>query len=393
MRRSQSPGTGNRGGEGQAAADNRRSTAKALGHEEDLLFGTLSAFVSFVVIGDMRLSDIGEFGLIERIRKAGARRASRALIGIGDDAAELFISPGEALLATTDLLLEGVHFDLRTTDLYSLGWKAAAVNLSDIAAMGGAPRYCLTALGIPAAAPVETIAEFYRGARACLAKFDAELVGGDTCRSRRGFMISVTMLGETLRGRAVTRGGAAPGDRIFATGTLGDSGAGLELLQKAEGRSQKGKEATKLIAQHLRPVPRVIEGMKLARSGVASAMIDVSDGFSSDLGHICEESRVGAEVFAERIPLSKELRAAARRLSLPVLDYAMSGGEDYELLLTVPPKRTKMLRSLRIKATEVGVITAGGGMVLIDERGLRRPLYAAGYDHFRKEAVRRRTGS
>ncbi len=330
----------------------------------------------------MKLADLGEFGLIERIRKAGARRARRALIGIGDDAAEVLVSPDEASLATTDLLLEGVHFDLRTTDLYSLGWKAVAVNLSDIAAMGGLPRYCLTALGIPLSLTAEALSEFYRGVRACLEKFDTELVGGDTCRSRQGLIISVTMLGETVKGRAVTRSGAAPGDRIFVTGTVGNSGAGLALL-KAGIRSPKGGDR-KLIERHLRPTPRVIEGMKLAWSGIASSMIDVSDGLSSDLGHICDESNVGAEVFAGRIPLSKELRAAVPRLSGPLLDLALFSGEDYELLFTVPPRLTGRLRSLRLGATEIGVVTEGAGMICIDQRGRRSALAAAGYDHFRK---------
>jgi thiamine-monophosphate kinase len=185
----------------------------------------------------MKISELGEFGLIERIRRSGGRRASRALVGIGDDAAAVLVATGEALLATTDLLLDGVHFDLKTTDLLSLGWKAAAVNLSDIAAMGGVPRFCLTALGIPASFSVQDIDEFYRGFRACLEKFGIELAGGDTCRSASGFTISVTVLGETIGGKSVTRAGAAPGDGIFVTGTLGDSAAGLALLRKREGRA------------------------------------------------------------------------------------------------------------------------------------------------------------
>jgi len=345
----------------------------------------------------MKLSDIGEFGLIERIREAGARSASRALIGIGDDAAALLVDPGEALLATTDLLLEGVHFDLRTTDLYSLGWKSAAANLSDIAAMGGLPRYCLTALGIPVSFTVEALAEFYRGLRACLGKFGTEVVGGDTCRSRRGFCIGVTLLGETREGRAVTRRGAAPGDRIFVTGTLGGSGAGLELLQKnvrrkTSGGRGKGKAQSairKLIERHLRPVPRVNEGIQLAGSGAVSAMIDVSDGLSSDLGHICDESCVGAEVHAGRIPLSRELRAAASLLARPELDLALFGGEDYELLFTVPPEQVARLRSLPVRAAEIGVVTPGAGMILVDERGRRSSLSPAGYDHFKRSSRRR----
>ena len=223
-------------------------------------------------------------------------------------------------------------------DFFSLGWKAAAVNLSDIAAMGGIPRYCLTALGIPAGISVEQVAEFYRGFNALLKNYATALVGGDTCSSRKGLFISVTALGEVEPKRIITRTGAEPGDRIFVTGTLGDSAAGLELLRirnvpcirastvlrpivvPSRGESRDGNQGPhkrraqaecgmrnkrsttrnpqsaieKLIAHHLRPVPRVEWGRKLALSGCASAMIDLSDGLSSDLFHICEQSGVGA---------------------------------------------------------------------------------------------------
>jgi thiamine-monophosphate kinase len=345
----------------------------------------------------MKISDLGEFGLIDRIGKTAPRKTKRVPIGIGDDAAALLLSPSSALLATTDMLIEGVHFDLTTTDLYSLGWKAAAVNLSDIAAMGGVPRFCLTALGIPPSFTVEDIGEFYRGVTACLKKFETVLVGGDTCSSKKGFVISVTVLGEVVRKQVVTRSGARPGDLIYVTGMLGDSAAGLEILKKGSGARGQGsgerrnkKSAIRntqsamraLIERHLRPVPRVAEGRKLALSGLASAMIDVSDGLSSDLGHICKQSGVGAEVFAERIPLSKELRSA-KGLKQPPVEYALSGGEDYELLFTSPVERERELISLRVRATVIGAITRKKGMRMATEKGEIHPLAAGGYEHFR----------
>jgi len=336
----------------------------------------------------MKISDIGEFGLIDRIGRTASRNAKGAPIGIGDDAAALVLSPSSTLLATTDMLIEGVHFDLETTDLRSLGWKAAAVNLSDIAAMGGVPRFCLTALGIPPSLSVEDISEFYRGVNACLRKFGTVLVGGDTCASKQGFVITVTVLGEAARKKIVTRSGARPGDMIFVTGSLGDSAAGLELLSSGSGVRGQGSGKTRnsgtrrLIEKHLRPVPRVNEGGKLSAAGIASAMIDVSDGLSSDLGHLCRLGGVGAEVFARRIPLSKELRSAKGLKKTPV-EYALSGGEDYELLFTVPPGRIKKLKALPLVATEIGVITIDRSMRLIDELGQGSPLRAAGYDHFR----------
>jgi thiamine-monophosphate kinase len=331
----------------------------------------------------MKISDLGEFGLIDRIGKTAPRNAKRAPIGIGDDAAALLLSPASLLLATTDMLIERVHFDLKTTDLFSLGWKAAAANLSDIAAMGGVPRFCLTALGIPPYLTVEQVDEFYRGFSVCIRKQGTVLVGGDTCSSPKGLIVSVTVLGEAEKRHAITRSGARPGDLLYVTGPLGDSGAGLELLRSAEcGVRSKKTECGKLIEKHLRPIPRIAEGRKLALSVIASAMIDVSDGLSSDLGHICEQSRVGAEVFAERIPLSKALRGA-KGLKREPLEYALSGGEDYELLFTVHPDRIKKLKAMRLAVTEIGVITRDRSMRLIDERGQGRPLTAAGYDHFR----------
>jgi thiamine-monophosphate kinase len=331
----------------------------------------------------MKIASLGEFGLIEQIRRTAARDAKRVRIGIGDDAAALVLSPASVLLATTDMLLEGVHFDLATTDLFSLGWKSAAVNLSDIAAMGGAPRFCMTALGIPPSLTVEDIGAFYRGANACLKKFGAVLVGGDTCRSRKGFVITVTLLGEMARKRIITRSGARPGDLIFVTGTLGDSAAGLEILRSADcGVRSKKPECRKLIEKHLKPFPRVAEGMKLAAAGAASAMIDVSDGLSSDLVHICEQSRVGVELFAEKVPLSKHL-LSMKTLQRPALEYALSGGEDYELLFTVPREKAGRLRSIRLKVTEIGRVVKGTGMRLFGDDGRRTPLRASGYDHFR----------
>ncbi|MDH4163353.1 MAG: thiamine-phosphate kinase [Nitrospirota bacterium] len=331
----------------------------------------------------MRLDDIGEFGLIERIRRSFAAPSQRAPIGIGDDAAALCVSPGHTLLATTDMLVEGVHFDLATTDLYSLGWKSAAVNLSDIAAMGGTPRFCMTALAIPRRITVERIAAFYRGLHAIARKHGVVLVGGDTCSSKRDLVISIAMLGEARRKKIVTRSGARPGDLVYVTGTLGDSGAGLELVRSSKsGNLRQKTDVRKLIERHLRPVPRVAWGRMLAESGSVSAMIDVSDGLSSDLGHLCEESGVGAEITGDRIPLSRSLRRATG-LRQNILDYALSGGEDYELLFTVPPRREKTIPGFGIDATNIGVVTKGRSLRFIDDMGSVRLLQASGYDHFK----------
>jgi len=335
----------------------------------------------------MRISDLGEFGLIRNIQRLSFRKTSTAPIGIGDDAAALKVASSKILLATTDMLLEEVHFDLSFTDFYSLGWKSAAVNLSDIAAMGGVACHCLTGLGIPKRITAEQIMDFYRGLIALLKMHRAALVGGDTCYSRQGMVISVTVLGEVEKKNLLSRAGARPGDRVFVTGTLGGSAAGLEILknmprgQKLRGR---GAEAKKLIAEHLRPVPRTAEGRAIARSGCASAMIDISDGLSSDIAHICEQSGVGAEIHSDRIPISPALMRLSSGLTMPVLHYAMSGGEDYELLFTVPPGKMNKLRSLHLPVTEIGEIKRRKALMLVDDAGRKNTLQATGYEHFRR---------
>lgn len=347
----------------------------------------------------MKLSDLGEFGLIERIRKLSQGRSAATLVGIGDDAAAFRPAPSSALLATTDLLLEGVHFDLSYTDYYSLGWKSAAVNLSDIAAMGGTPRFCLTALGIPPSVSPGQVLDFYRGVNDLLRRYDTALVGGDTCSSRRELFISITAMGEAKRSRIITRSGARAGDRIFVTHSLGDAAAGLDLLRQGvrEPAERTGRSAVpgisaaeaKVLEKHLRPVPRVKEGMVLSRSGCPSAMIDVSDGLSSDLFHICRQSGVGADISAEAIPRSKAFTVVAGRLSRPWPSQALSGGEDYELLFTVPPRRLAKLASLKLALTEIGVITRRPSILIADAKGKQSPCIPQGYDHFAGTAAKR----
>jgi thiamine-monophosphate kinase len=335
----------------------------------------------------MRISDLGEFGLIRDIQRLSLRKSSSALIGIGDDAAALKVSSSKTLLVTTDMLLEEIHFDLSFTDFHSLGWKSAAANLSDIAAMGGVPRYCLTSLGIPDRISVEQIRDFYRGFHSLMKTHKTVLVGGDTCHSAKGMVINVTVLGEVDKKNLLSRTGAKSGDRVFVTGTLGGAAAGLEILKKrvkGQRRMANGAAARTLIAKHLRPVPRVAAGRVIARSRCASAMIDISDGLSSDLAHICEQSGVGAEVHSDRIPISPALRALSKGLTMPALFYALSGGEDYELLFTVPPRKIKLLKSLRMPITEIGSVKRGKSLILVEDTGMKNTLQATGYDHFRR---------
>jgi thiamine-monophosphate kinase len=329
----------------------------------------------------MKLSRVGEFGLIERIRKA-AHKGRGVRVGIGDDAAWLDCL-GRTLLVTTDLLIEGVHFDLRWISFYALGYKTLAVNLSDIAAMGGTPAFLTLSLGIPADFESEDIEEFYRGIRDLAARSGVSLVGGDTSAAER-FFISAALIGHSPR-RPVLRSGARAGDDLYITGTLGDSALGLDLLKKKKvsPKSKRGPAAY-LIRRHHFPSARLKAGARLARAGLAKAMIDVSDGLVQDLGHLCKASGVGAEVWADALPLSPAYRtlAGAKRA------YALSGGEDYELLFAARPedsrKLEKIRRQLGSRITRIGKCRAAArGIGVFDGRGRSVPVPRMGYDHFK----------
>ncbi|HEX2387381.1 MAG TPA: thiamine-phosphate kinase [Candidatus Binatia bacterium] len=324
----------------------------------------------------MKVGEVGEFGLIERIRKAAPQgRGVRA--GIGDDAAWL-ASGGAALLVTADLLIEKVHFDLRWTSFYALGYKTLAVNLSDIAAMGGLPAYLTLSLAIPARFDSKDIEEFYRGVRALALRTDVSVVGGDISRARR-FFVSAALIGRAPY-KPILRSGARPSDDLYVTGTLGDSALGLKLLKK----NAKGRDAAYLIERHNYPAPRLRAGALLAQRRLATAMIDVSDGLLQDLGHICKASGVGAEIREESLPLSP----AYRRLSGGDAATALGGGEDYELLFTARPRARKVLERLRtslgVRVTRIGrCLSARTGIKVLDRRGRARQPSVTGYDHFK----------
>lgn len=326
----------------------------------------------------MKLSSLGEFGFIRRIAAQTGKDPS-LLLGIGDDAAAAVISPGMALLSTADLLTEGVHFDLGWSDAYSLGKKSLAVNLSDIAAMGGRPRYALLSLAIPANMPLEFMDSFVNGFLEQAGKYGVTLIGGDTSASQGGLLISVALLGEQLPEQIVRRSGAREEELICVSGTLGDAALGLQLLRA-------GSRQGDAVRAHLDPVPRVELGRKLAEAGIASAMIDISDGFAADLGHILAASGTGARVNVDLLPRSVAFRDAVAEDSSGYTMLPLTGGEDYELLFTLPAARYAAARALAATAgttvTEVGRITAGGGLLLADTAGNCYESVSCGYDHF-----------
>lgn len=326
------------------------------------------------------LPELGEFGLIDIIsRKVPA--APTVSVGIGDDAAAFQWQTGSIGLVTTDMLVEAVHFDLSFCDPVRLGRKSLAVNLSDIAAMGGKPGCFLLSLAVPETISVNFIDEFTTGMLDLAAEFGVTLIGGDTCASRGGLVISVTLYGEQEPGRIVRRSGARPGDLIFVTGTVGDSALGLELLHK-------GHREGYCIDRHLDPSPRVREGRALAEAGLPTAMIDVSDGLLSDLGHIVKSSGVGARLHQGKIPCSREFASLLE--STPDKGYALAfgGGEDYELLFTAPGHRRDEIIALfsgfGTPVREIGEITSNSGIVVLSPEGEAVSMGKAGYDHFRR---------
>ena len=330
----------------------------------------------------MDLGDIGEFGLINRVRKWMPSSDSALVRGIGDDVAVMELR-NSILLATTDVLIEGFHFERSWTDPYRLGKKSLAVNLSDIAAMGGTPRYFLISLGLPKHLPLSFISRFYFGLKETAKRYRVNLVGGNTSLSEK-MMITICLLGEGRKKELLFRNGARVGDEMFVSGTLGDSALGLKILKKKGPR----KGPRRLIERHLSPCPRVELGQAIARHRCATAMIDISDGLLSDTRHIMEESNVGAMIWEDRIPLSPSYRRASAMYSKNPVHMALSGGEDYELLFTAPPQKrgkiSSLSRSLKIPITCVGkILPKAKKLTIVREDGKTYIPSRFGFDHFK----------
>jgi thiamine-monophosphate kinase len=307
-------------------------------------------------------------------------------VGIGDDCAVLVPTAGARLVATTDLLIEDVHFRRRYTEPADLGWKSLAVNLSDIAAMGARPRWALVALACPGDTAMDEVEAFYTGALALGGEHGVAIVGGDTSDSPTGWFVNVSVLGETLRAPKL-RSGAKVGDVVAVTGPLGRAAAGLAVLERPKAPAGVSAEAlARLTSTHLRPRPRVAEGGWLGTAGGVTAMIDVSDGVATDLGHIAEESEVGARVEIDRLPIDDDTRVVARALGADPVAWATGGGEDYELLLTctraaLPRVAEGLERTSGTHLIPIGEIVGGGGVAFIDARG-RASGAARGFEHF-----------
>lgn len=327
-----------------------------------------------------RLSDLGEFGLIARLEKILPRGlAKHWSVEIGDDCAVRRSSGGRSELLTQDLLFEGVHFLPGNSKHWeTVGWKALAVNLSDIAAMGGEPLGAVIGLGLPKRAKLREVEALYRGLAQAARRFSCPVVGGDTNRSRGGWTLAVTVLGETRR-RPLLRSGARPGDSLWVTGELG----GASLAWRAE---RKGKKIPAAMRRRLLlPTPRLEWGGHLAAFGEVGAAIDLSDGLAGDLGHVARASRVGFDVDLETLPRPRGFAGLCERVGVDALEAMLEGGEDYELLFTLRAGAEKAFgdyaRSRGLKVARIGRARRGSGIRWF-ENGREIPRRFGGYRHF-----------
>lgn len=331
----------------------------------------------------MKKGSIGEFALIEKVRAVFNENSNNVVVGIGDDAAA--VKGKEKLtLITSDMLVEGVHFDLAFTSPDDLGKKSVAVNISDIAAMGGRPTFFLFSLGIPEKIDSTFMEDFYAGAFQISREYDVRLIGGDTVASNDRLVIGVSLMGEVREEDMLRRSGAKPGDLIFVTGTVGDSAAGLELLKSGVFSKESGKEYDHVLKRHLTPAPRVAEACRIAENHLATAMIDVSDGLMIDLKHICDESGVRGIVQLEDVPISDSYKYVAKRLAMSA-ETCLAGGEDYELIFTAPVDKRKdvavLAREFSCGITCIGRVVEGFGVAVYDKNNRPIDLASLGYEH------------
>ncbi len=370
---------------------------------------------------------MNEFDFIQSLRtRAGSRKhSSRVLTGIGDDGCVISQSANRDLIVSTDLLIEGVDFYRHAAPAQMLGHKALAVSLSDIAAMGARPFWSLLSFGMPAETWQEQFKEeFYEGYFELADQFGVTLTGGDVSASRSGVVIDSVVLGETANGAAVTRAGAQPGDQIYVTGTLGGAAAGLKLIEmgarldgtglaslprpgqrnSSPGVDERGssptvrdvpaidtaelKAVTSLLLRQHRPAPRVGWGIILGEERLATAIIDISDGLSSDIAHLCEASEGGALIDASSLPIDRDVSTLCGRRALDPLMLALHGGEDFELLFTVRPAEVARLpKSVDgVAITRIGEVTDHTGKIQLAEKGRVWDLPPEGFAHFRSPA-------
>ncbi|MFI5251869.1 MAG: thiamine-phosphate kinase [Bacteroidota bacterium] len=349
--------------------------------------------------GQTNIAEVGEVGLIERIAKIVTVRSDdetlqkNLLLGIGDDTAVYRPTPGMLALLTTDSFIEGIHFDLTFTSFQHLGWKAMAANVSDIASMGGNPRYAVITISIPKKVSVEMVEEFYKGAVAACKKYGCIIAGGDTTASIGNIAITVAMTGEAAEGKILFRKGAQPGDLICVSGHLGASHAGLKILQREKQRFLDSAEPQSFqpnlapyafaLEKHLMPKPRIDISTLLVTKVSTHSCIDISDGLASEVHRLCAAGGTGAKIYEHNLPLDSITQTIAGEFSDHPTDYALYGGEEYELLFTMNDKEFEKLESLTSDVTIIGRMTGQSeGIELVRENGEPEALPFSGWDHF-----------
>ncbi len=329
-----------------------------------------------------------ERAFLSRLRRS-LPVAPGLILGPGDDAALLSVKSNFEMALTCDLMIEGRHFLRPGRDPFALGFKAAAVNLSDLAAMGARPRALLCSLALPRALwRASFLDPFFLGLRAMSEAFGASLAGGDCSASPQGLFIDVTAVGEVEKGKALRRSQARPGDDLYCTGSLGDAAAGLKLkLEPALAKGLQAGHKAWLLKRQSSPLPRILAGRFLIEKNLSRCAIDISDGLASEAWHLSRESKVAIELDAEAIPLSAALRAAASAWRRPALDFALTGGEDYELLFSAPPQsRSRLVRDFSrltgCRLHAIGRVLRGRGVRLRQGKHLRPLSAQVGFDHF-----------
>ena len=352
----------------------------------------------------MEISELGEFGLIKHLTQDIKPTNKSTLKGVGDDCAIMQFDEGKRVLMTTDMLMEGIHFDLQYTPMKHLGYKAAMVNISDIIAMNGTPTQMVVSLALGKRFKVEDLEDFYAGLLLACEKHHIDLVGGDTTASLTGLAISITCLGEAMEEEVVMRQGAKPTDLVCVSGNLGAAYMGLQLLEREKAvfndqlreARQKGQQVEPaqpdfsgreyLLERILRPEARRDITDRLKAAGIRpTSMMDISDGLSSEMMHICEQSGVGCRLYEERIPLDYQTAASAEEFNLNVTTCAMNGGEDYELLFTVPLTHNEEMQQME-DVKVIGYITpASEGKKLICRDGSEFDLKAQGWNPLKKD--------
>lgn len=332
------------------------------------------------------ISDLGEFGLISKIKGWVKVGDERVVQGIGDDTAVLKYTEDKYLLFTCDVQVDGIHFLRNIINPVQLGQKSLAINVSDIASMGGRPTFALISLLLPKEMEVDYLKEFYKGLQKEANKWNINLVGGNISKIEGSFVVDISLLGEVNIENLKLRSGAKPGDLIMVTGEPGCSAAGLGLLLKG-----LDSEFSGLIDKHLTPTPKLTEAQLIASFKGVTSMIDISDGFLKDLGHILEESMVGAILYENNLPISEKLVRASKLLNDDPLNFFLNGGEDYELIFTVKPGEAILIRDkveslTGTKVSIVGKINSSKETILEKKDGVKKKLYSGGWDHFKKSS-------